>query len=473
MSFNDKKKTVPHNMMYGKMAPQAPELEVVILGAMLIEPKCLQIVFELIKEPEVFYLDAHQRIYASIRRLFNDSKPVDFQTVCDELRKVSELEMVGGSYYVVSLARDVVSSAHIEMHIRIVLEKYFKRELIRIGGMVVGDSYDDTIDLFDTLEKLRGTVTDINEKIELTSQKEFSQILNGFVENLNKDISEKESGAEEIKMYIPEYDKVLGNLQGGNVYVLAARTSMGKSGFEIAVTLKQSEHFPIGIWNGELTEKRMIRRYISNKIGVTVIELADNPGKYADEILKGIEDLLQHKIQMDNTRSINIDILCNKIKYWVFSKGCKCIWLDYVQVIKLSEKLMKILGTKTEQVGYVIDRINEVAAICDVPIILLAQVNREALKNGDKKPTLGNLRDSGSIEERVYHVAFLHRPEYYGEQEYEGKSTENMMQIIVAKNGDGINPATIEIKHELKFNRVMSMMEYTHTFAKIETSELF
>lgn len=467
MSFEKRKTSEVPNMLYGKMAPQSPELEVVILGAMIVDPNCLQAVFQLLRYPEVFYVDANQKIYAAIRRLFEAGKAIDFLTVCDELRKHSELEMVGGSYYVTSLTRDVVSSANIETHIRIVLEKYFKRELIRLGGTLVGDSYDDGSDIFETLDKLKETVSSINENIELSNNKEFSQIITEFIDTVNADIEKIEKNEGKVNTGLPEYDEILGGAQGGNVYVIAARTSMGKTAFEIATTLYQSEKYDVGVWNGELTKERMMRRYLSNKIGVTVQELQDNPKKYMNEILRGMEDLLQHRLHLDNTRNINIDVLCNKIKYWVFNKKCRCIWLDYVQVIKLAEKMMKILGSKTEQVGYIIDRLNEVAAICDVPIFLLAQVNREALKNGDKKPTLGNLRDSGSIEERVYHVAFLHRPEYYGEQEHEGRPTENMLQIIIAKNGDGKNNITVEVTHDLKFNRVMSMKDTLDNFTKI------
>lgn len=463
-------KTKKDELIYGKLAPQSLELEKSVIGAILVDPRCIMRVFELIRSEDVFYSEAHGRIFKAIKEVHENSV-IDFQTVCAQLRKNGDLDLVGGSYYVIGLTKDVVSSAHIEQHIRIILEHYFKRELIRIGQTVVADSYTETEDIFDTIEKLKGTLADINEKIELTAYRDLSQIVNSFIETLHKDILKKNE--DEVKTFIPEYDKVLQNLQGGNLYVIAARTSMGKTGFEVAVTLKQSEHFDVGIWNGELTEKRMIRRYLSNKIGITVGDMSDDPEKYAEKILNGLDEFVKHKLHIDNKRNINIDELCNKIKYWVFTKKCKCIWLDYVQVIKLSEKMMKMLGTKTEQVGYVIDRLNEVSAICDVPIILLAQVNREALKNGNKQPTLGNLRDSGSIEERVYHVSFLHRPEYYGEQEYEGKSTENMMQIIIAKNGDGVNNEIVEVKHDLKFNRIMSMNDYLTPFNSIDSEMPF
>jgi len=219
-------------------------------------------------------------------------------------------------------------------------------------------------------------------------------------------------------------------IDGDRLFLLEDMTVTHNTAAEISVALKQSETIPVGIWNGELTEKRFVRRCISNLRRITVQDLQSDPEAHMDEILKGIEDLLNHKLFMSNKRGMLIEDLCNLIKFWVFKHGVKVVYLDYVQVIQISEQMMLRLRSKTEQTGYVIDCLNEVAAICDIPIVLLAQVNRDALKSGDKKPTLAHLRDSGSIEERVYHVSFLHRPEYYGEQDYEGKSTEGMMQII-------------------------------------------
>lgn len=458
-----KKKPDLSPLLYGKMPPQVTELEGAILGAMMQEPDCILKVLQIIKSEDVFYADANQRIYAAINRLVEKSSKIDFMLVCEELRKTNELEMVGGSYYVTSLTRDIVSSANIEEHCRIVSQKYIAREIIRIGGQFISDSYEDTVDVFDTLYSLRDSVDNLHHQIELTSNKNLHQIITGFMSDTDEEIKKKKYGNHGVRTFIPEYDQKVGNMQGGNVYVWAARTSMGKTAAEISVLLEQSLHFPVGVWNGELTEKRFIRRCISNRRKITVQDLQDKPEEHMDEILKGIEDLMQHQLFMSNKRGMTIEELCNLIKFWVFKHGVKVVYLDYIQVIQIAEKMMLRLRSKTEQIGYVIDCINEVAAMCDIPIVLLAQLNREALK-GDKKPNLGHLRDSGSIEERVYHVMFIHRPEYYGEDEYEGRSTIGMMQWIIAKNGDGENNVTIELGHDIKFNRVYSRQEAIQSF---------
>lgn len=457
---------------FGKLPPQAVEIESAIIGTMMIDPSCIQKVMQLITTENVFYVDRNVVIFSVIKKLHDEGKIVDFILVTNELRKLGKLEEVGGNYHIMSLTKDVVTSANIEEHIRIILQKYFQRELIRICGLVISDSYSDTSDIFETLQYLKDNFGEINKYIEVTNHRSLNIVIEDFIKSTNKEIENKKSSTTKVVTFLHEYDEVLGELQGGNIYVIAARTSMGKTATEISIILEQSLHFPVGVWNGELTEKRFVRRCISNKANISVQEIQSNPEANMEKIINGLEDLLQHKLEMSNKRGMVIEELCNLIKFWVFTKGVRVVWLDYVQVIQLSEKVQNRIRTKTDQVGYIIDCLNEVSAICDVPIMLLAQLNREALK-GDKKPNLGHLRDSGSIEERVYHVSFLHRPEYYGESEFEGKSTENMMQIIVAKNGDGENNKIIELTHDLKYNKIHSRDGLLREYTGIDNSTPF
>ena len=138
-------------MIYGKVPPQAKDLEEAVLGAIMLEKSAFDTVVEILK-PECFYVDAHQRIYKAMQSLGQKSQPIDILTVVEELRFKEELEMVGGPYYVTKLTNAVVSSANIEAHSRIVLQKFIQRELIRISGEIIGDAYEDSTDVFDLLD---------------------------------------------------------------------------------------------------------------------------------------------------------------------------------------------------------------------------------------------------------------------------------------------------------------------------------
>ena len=138
-------------MVYGKLPPQAKELEEAVLGAIMLEKNAFDAVVEILK-PECFYVEAHQRIFEAMQSLANKSQPIDILTVAEELRFREHLELVGGPYYVTKLTNSVVSSANIEAHARIVLQKFIQRELIRISGEIISDAYEDSTDVFDLLD---------------------------------------------------------------------------------------------------------------------------------------------------------------------------------------------------------------------------------------------------------------------------------------------------------------------------------
>ena len=139
-------------MVYGKVPPQAKDLEEAVLGAIMLEKGAFDTVVEILR-PECFYVDAHQRIFKAMKSLANKSQPIDILTVVEELRSLEELDVVGGAYYVTKLTNSVVSSANIDAHSRIILQKFIQRELIRISGEIIGDAYEDSTDVFDLLDQ--------------------------------------------------------------------------------------------------------------------------------------------------------------------------------------------------------------------------------------------------------------------------------------------------------------------------------
>src|ERR1700760_4387400 len=147
-------------MLYGKMPPQAKDLEDAVLGAIMLEKGAFDTVVEILK-PECFYVESHQRIFRSMQTLAQKSQPIDILTVVEELRTREELEMVGGAYYVTKLTNTVVSSANIETHSRIILQKFIQRELIRISGEIISDAYEDSTDVFDLLDQAESKIYEV------------------------------------------------------------------------------------------------------------------------------------------------------------------------------------------------------------------------------------------------------------------------------------------------------------------------
>src|SRR3954471_5076815 len=183
-----------NNLVYGKVPPQAPELEEAVLGACMLEKDTFAQVLEIIQSEECFYMDSHQKIYAAMRRLFDKGTPVDLLTITDELRKTSELEIVGGAYYLTRLTMSVLSSAHVEAHARIIMEKFIQRELIRISGSVISDAYEDSTDVFDLLDKAESGLYEITDK---HLRKNFKSLREVMVQTV-QEIEEAKNKQEDV-----------------------------------------------------------------------------------------------------------------------------------------------------------------------------------------------------------------------------------------------------------------------------------
>src|SRR3989337_1296704 len=160
-------------MVYGKVPPQARDLEEAVLGAIMLEKSAFDTVVEILK-PECFYVDSHQRIYRAMQGLQQKNQPIDILTVVEELKIREELDIIGGPYYVTRLTNAVISSANIEAHSRIILQKFIQRELIRISGEIIGDAYEDSTDVFDLMDDAEGKIFEITNNFLKTDYREMS-----------------------------------------------------------------------------------------------------------------------------------------------------------------------------------------------------------------------------------------------------------------------------------------------------------
>src|SRR5712675_888268 len=193
-------------MVYGKVPPQAKDLEEAVLGAIMLEKNAFDTVVEILK-PECFYVEAHERIYKAMQSLANKSQPIDILTVVEELRFKEELEMVGGPYYVTRLTNAVVSSANIEAHSRIILQKFIQRELIRISGEIIGDAYEDSTDVFDLLDDAESKLFEITNS---HLRKNFDSIDTVLVKTIARieDMRHKQEEITGVPSGFPSLDRI-------------------------------------------------------------------------------------------------------------------------------------------------------------------------------------------------------------------------------------------------------------------------
>ena len=238
-------------MVYGKVPPQAKDLEEAVLGAIMLEKGAFDTIIEILK-PECFYVEAHQRIFKAFQTLAQKSLPIDILTVVEELRIREDLDVIGGPYYVTKLTNSVSSSAHIESHARIILQKFIQRELIRISGEIIGDAYEDSTDVFDLLDDAESKLFEITNN---HLRKNFDDINTVLVKTINRieDLRTKDEDITGVASGFKTLDRVTNGWQSTDLIVLAARPSVGKTAFALNLARHAALHptkpTPVGFFS--------------------------------------------------------------------------------------------------------------------------------------------------------------------------------------------------------------------------------
>lgn len=426
------------HFLYSKIPPQARELEEAVLGALLLEKNAIEEIADILN-PENFYVDAHSTIYRAIKDLFSNSQPIDLLTVIEELRKQSKLEECGGAYYLSELTNKIGSSAHIEKHARIIIQKFLLREIIRIGNDGIKDAYEDTTDVFELIDRLQLSINSLNEN---SADKGFTHVGDDSMKIMSEleTIKHSDKSFIGVPSGIKKIDKFFHGFRITDLIVLAARPSMGKSALALSILHGASElGIPVAFASLEMDKNSVIKRLVSIDTNIPLEDIMN--ATYSDEdsekIVQSLKKYQQRKsnIYIDDKAGVSIPQLRAKIGKLVKKKGVKMLVVDYLQLMTSGQK-----GLNREQEISTISReLKNIAKDLDIPVITLSQLNRSVeSRGGEKKPQLSDLRESGAIEQDADVVMFLYRPEYYGLTESnDGSSTRNMAELIIAKRRNG------------------------------------
>ena len=364
-----------------------PELEEAVLGASMLEKDTFAQVLEIIQSEECFYVDAHQKIYSAMRRLFDKGTPVDLLTITEELRKTNELEIVGGAYYLTRLTMSVLSSAHVESHARIVMEKFIQRELIRISGAVIADAYEESTDVFDLLDKAESSLYEITDKHLRKNFKSLQDVLvktmNEIDENRNKtdDITGVPSGFASL-------DRLTGGWQKTDLIILAARPSVGKTAFALNLAMNAAmnafKQFPVAVFSLEMGAGQIVKRMLSCVSEVNMESITR--GKMAEhefvQMSQRMTKLAQAKIFLDDQAALNIFELRAKARRLKQKHDIQMIIIDYLQLMQGS---VEKGGNREQEISKISRDLKALAKELEVPIIALSQLNRSVETRKESK----------------------------------------------------------------------------------------
>ncbi|TAL44885.1 MAG: replicative DNA helicase [Chitinophagaceae bacterium] len=438
-------------MVYGKVPPQAKDLEEAVLGAIMLEKGAFDSVIEILK-PECFYVDAHQRIYNAMKGLANKNQPIDILTVAEELRSREELDMVGGPYYVTKLTNAVVSSANIEAHARIILQKFIQRELIRISGEIIGDAYEDSTDVFDLLDDAESKLFEITNN---HLRKNFDTIDSVLVKTIQRieDLRHKNEDVSGVPSGYPSLDRVSYGWQNTDLIILAARPAVGKTAFALNLArnaaLHASKPTPVAFFSLEMSAGQLVQRILAAESEIWLEKISR--GKLEEHEMKqlyarGIQRLAQAPIFIDDTPALNIFELRAKCRRLKNKHNIGLVLIDYLQL--MSGTTDNRNSNREQEISTISRNLKALAKELNIPIIALSQLSREVekRKEGNKMPQLSDLRESGAIEQDSDMVMFLYRPEYYDITTNEmGENNRGETHVRIAKHRNG-SLETIKLK---------------------------
>ena len=428
------------NLERGKIPPQSVDLEEVVLGAMMIDKKGVDEVIDIL-HPDVFYKDAHRFIYEAIFKLFETSEPVDLLTVSSQLKKDGKLEAIGGDFYLIKLTQKVASSAHIEFHARIILQKYIQRSLIKISNEIIEEAYDEGTDVFDLLDNAEARLYDVTQG-NLKRSAETAQNLVIQAKKRIEEIANKE-GLSGVPSGFDKVDKLTSGWQPSDLVIVAARPGMGKTALTLSMArnMAVNNDIPVAFFSCEMSSVQLITRLISSETGLSSEKL--RTGKLEkhewEQLNVKVKSLENAPLFIDDTPSLSIFDLRAKARRLASQHGIKLIIIDYLQLMTAGGSQKG--GNREQEISTISRNLKALAKELNVPVIALSQLSRAVeTRGGSKRPLLSDLRESGAIEQDADIVSFIYRPEYYKIDEWDDEErspTQGQAEFIVAKHRNG------------------------------------
>ncbi|MBJ7883041.1 replicative DNA helicase [Gelidibacter salicanalis] len=424
----------------GKIPPQAIDLEEVVLGAMMIDKKGVDEVIDILS-PDAFYKDAHRHIFEAIFKLFENSEPVDLLTVSSQLKKDAKLDLVGGDFYLISLTQRVSSSAHIEFHARIILQKFIQRSLIKISNEIIEEAYDETKDVFDLLDQAEAKLYEVTQG-NIKKSTETAQSLVIQAKKKIEDISNKE-GLSGIPSGFDKLDKLTSGWQESDLIIVAARPGMGKTALTLSMArnIAVTHNIPVAFFSLEMASVQLITRLISSETGLSSEKL--RTGKLEkhewEQLNVKVKALEKAPLFIDDTPSLSIFDLRAKARRLASQYGIKMVIIDYLQLMTAGGSQKG--GNREQEISTISRNLKALAKELSIPVIALSQLSRAVeTRGGSKRPLLSDLRESGAIEQDADIVSFIYRPEYYKIDEWDDEErspTEGQAEFIIAKHRNG------------------------------------
>ncbi len=463
MDFNNEKKRrkdfvkekKPRDIL-DKSPPVDLTAEMAALGSALLNPDVIN-ELTLILKPDDFFDDAHRKLYQHMQEMYDTGQKIDVALLVSRLRDAGDFELIGGAAYLAKLGNSVPNAAHAVYYGQIIRDKATVRRLIDASSSILRDAYDEGADPRELMSQAEQKIFQIQDDRSANSASSISDVLKAAMSRLNARVR-GEQLADGVLTHFTDFDNMTGGLHSGELVILAARPSMGKTAFamNIAEQVAMQERAPVLFVSLEMSSIELADRLLCSVARVNGSRLK-NGTVGADErqrLIQSASLLSQSALYVDDAPSRTVSevaavarrITQNETKK-PGGRALGLIVIDYLQLLEPDNPK----DPRQEQVAKIARRLKMLARELKVPVLCLAQLNRQAEEGKDHRPKLSHLRESGAIEQDADVVMFVHREDYYARGE-EADALRGQAEIIIAKQRNG-PVGEVELVWERDFTR--------------------
>ncbi len=410
--------------------PYNKEAEESVLGAILISKDAANVVLDKLSA-EDFYVPAHQSIYEAVQVLYNSNQPIDAVTLTDQLRRQSELERIGGVRFVTELMDAVPVASRVEYYADIVEEASLRRRLMAAGGQVTDWAYQVDEEIDTVVDEAEQAVLRVAERKIGDGLIAVSEHIDAAIEKI-EELGANTSEITGLATGFRDLDRKLSGLQESNLVVIAARPAMGKSALAMNIAANVSTRGGVvAIFSMEMGKEEIIQRLLCSVGRVDSMKLRAgqlDPREWQN-VVRAAGKLFEAPIYVDDASNITLTDIRAKCRRLRRQKGLDLVVVDYLQLMQGRGR-----ENRQQEIAEISRNLKTLARELDVPIIAVSQLNRSLEGREDKRPRLGDLRESGAIEQDADVVMFIYRHEYYYPEDTESKGKA---EVIVAKHRAG------------------------------------
>lgn len=418
-----------------KKPPQNNEAEQCLLGCLMLDKNAIIRVSDFVTADD-FYKDTHREIYSAMMDIYAKSEPIDIMSVSTRLREKEKLERIGGSDYLTSLINTVPTATHVGNYAKIVREKKVLRDLIQASEQIGLDAFDESQDVDTLLDRAEKKVFGIGQQSLRQTFVPIRDILGETFERIDQ-LSRHQGMYRGVPTGFVQLDKMLSGLQRGDLIILAARPSMGKTSLalDIAKHVAVHQNLPVGIFSLEMGKDQLTERLLASQANVDswrlrTGKLNDGPGDNDFSRLQtAMGTLSEAPIYIDDAGTTNIMQMRAMARRLQADAGLGLLIVDYLQLMDSTNKF----ATPIQQVTENSRALKQLAKELNVPVLVLSQLSRAVEQRTPHRPMLSDLRESGAIEQDADVVIFIYREDKYNENSLE----KNIAEIIVAKHRNG------------------------------------